>query len=210
MFVETKEGLEKLKTVVDDLPYLKAVVTWACEAEEVTRSDGTSLESLSFEALLKLGESMDDEILNLRISNQKPTHCCSLIYTSGTTGQPKAVMISHDNLVYEASTVVNELKSHEVAVKEEEERIISYLPLSHVAGMMVDIICPLIISSKTPGWASANFARPYDLKRGSIGARLATIQPTIFIGVPRGALKTKCSRLNYIFHECNCVLLFSI
>ena len=41
----------------------------------------------------------------------------------------------------------------------EEERIISYLPLSHVAGMMVDIVSPMMITSTKPGWCSLNFAR---------------------------------------------------
>merc|ERR1719223_495976 len=34
-------------------------------------------------------------------------------------------------------------------------------------------------------WASTNFARSYDLKLGTIGARLTTVQPTVFLGVPR-------------------------
>merc|ERR1712232_1144699 len=35
------------------------------------------------------------------------------------------------------------------------------------------------------GWMSVSFARPYDLKLGSLGARLATVRPTLFLGVPR-------------------------
>jgi long-chain-fatty-acid--CoA ligase ACSBG len=92
---------------------------------------------------------------------------CALrqIYTSGTTGNPKAVMISHDNIIFEARCVASEMPH--VAAAAEEERIISYLPLSHVAGMMVDIITPLTTSAFRPGWVSANFARPYDLKFGA-------------------------------------------
>ena len=33
--------------------------------------------------------------------------------------------------------------------QEEEERILSYLPLSHVAGLMVDIICPIVVTART-------------------------------------------------------------
>jgi long-subunit acyl-CoA synthetase (AMP-forming) len=47
---------------------------------------------------------------------------------------------------------------------ETEERIISYLPLSHVAGMMVDIVCPLVAAAEMKGWACLFFARNYDLR----------------------------------------------
>ena len=47
-----------------------------------------------------------------------------------------------------------------VCVAEEEERVLSYLPLSHVAGMLVDIIMPLAMTATRPGWQCASFARP--------------------------------------------------
>lgn len=186
MFVEDSIGLEKVKSVVDEMPYLKAVVTWACEGETLKRSDGSSVEVLTFDALLQTGESQSDDALNERIANQKPNQACALIYTSGTTGAPKAVMISHDNLVYESSAVAEELKRAGVSVDAVEERILSYLPLSHVAGMMVDIVFPIVIGARSKGWLSANFARPYDLKKSTIAQRLGTVKPTVFIGVPRG------------------------
>merc|ERR1719215_83981 len=93
-------------------------------------------------------------------------------------------MISHDNLNFEAMSVLQYVPDVGMT-KGEEERLISYLPLSHVAGMMVDIICPLIITAYKPGSMSSNFARAYDLKKGSLGDRLRMIEPTIFLGVPR-------------------------
>tara|TARA_B110000285_G_scaffold228064_1_gene290414 strand:- start:1332 stop:1493 length:162 start_codon:yes stop_codon:yes gene_type:complete len=41
------------------------------------------------------------------MAEQRPGKCCALIYTSGTTGNPKGVMLSHDNMIYN-STVVSE------------------------------------------------------------------------------------------------------
>ena len=43
----------------------------------------------------------------------------------------------------------------------------------------------LVLAAKRPGYMSVAFARPYDLKMGSIGDRLRTVEPTVFLGVPR-------------------------
>jgi len=87
-------------------------------------------------------------------------------------------MISHDNIVFEASNAVELIPF----CSKDGERIISYLPLSHVAGMMVDIICPLLIRNTH---TTVCFARSYDLKVGTLGERLKAVRPTAFLGVPR-------------------------
>lgn len=94
-------------------------------------------------------------------------------------------MISHDNIIYEATTVLRILREHHgVCAKHEAERILSYLPLSHVAGMMVDIVCPLVAAARSKSWVTVFFARAYDLKAGSIKDRLNVAKPTLFLGVP--------------------------
>jgi long-chain-fatty-acid--CoA ligase ACSBG len=51
---------------------------------------------------------------------------------------------------------------------------------------MIDITMPLILTgTKDNGYTTAYFARPYDLKIGTIGERLKTVKPTLFLGVPR-------------------------
>ena len=65
--------------------------------------------------------------------------CCGLVYTSGTTGTPKGVMISHDNATFTAK-VIGEAYQGEY----EGERIVSYLPLSHIAALELDMIFVLI------------------------------------------------------------------
>merc|ERR1712028_275612 len=52
--------------------------------------------------------------------------------------------------------------------------------------MMLDIILPLVGTANNPtGYMTICFARPYDLKKGTIGDRLRAIQPSLFLGVPR-------------------------
>ncbi len=93
-----------------------------------------------------------DEIMNNLAANQ----CCSILFTvrkitvilwlafvskflknffwcfqSGTTSAPKAVMLSHDNWVFDAKMVIKYLK-----LKTGCERYMSYLPLSHAAAQV--------------------------------------------------------------------------
>merc|ERR1719162_654144 len=67
---------------------------------------------------------------------------------------------------------------------EKQDRILSYLPLSHVAGMMVDIVTPVVMANRFEGYTTFYFARPYDLKLGTIKDRLCAARPTLFLGVP--------------------------
>merc|ERR1719204_2969314 len=50
--------------------------------------------------------------------------------------------------------------------------------------MMIDIVCPVIVASRTRSWTTIYFARNYDLKAGSVKDRLQVARPTLFLGVP--------------------------
>jgi long-chain-fatty-acid--CoA ligase ACSBG len=150
----------------------------------IQRKDGSVVPVMTWDALLKSGndDAAAGEELKQRIALIQPGSTCAYIYTSGTTGQPKAVMMTHDNVIFEARSCDNSLN---IFGNDGEERIISYLPLSHVAGMLVDIIFPIVLTAFHSGWMSANFARPYDLKLLKIVERIKVVRPTLFLGVPR-------------------------
>ena len=185
------ESMKHIKTNWDTIKKakkVKAVVVWSAEAEELKQfQNDKNIKVFTWQQFLDVGSAVEDEsALNARIAEQESGSVCCYIYTSGTTGNPKAVMITHDNIIFESSCAMMHLKEHQgVGGEPTEERVISYLPLSHVAGMMVDIVMPAALTSKGPAWMTVHFARPYDLKMGTIGARLTTIQPTMFLGVPR-------------------------
>uniref|UniRef100_A0A8D0E2N4 Long-chain-fatty-acid--CoA ligase ACSBG2 n=1 Tax=Salvator merianae TaxID=96440 RepID=A0A8D0E2N4_SALMN len=125
---------------------------------------------------MALGVKVPDEQLDQIIASQKPNQCCTLIYTSGTTGLPKGVMLSHDNITWTAKAA-GEFVSLSRAT-EEQEVVVSYLPLSHIAAQMLDIWLPLCYGVQT--W----FALP-DALKGSLIETLRDVRPTAFMGVPR-------------------------
>ena len=97
---------------------------------------------MSWSDLLALGERQDDALLKARMAQVRANRCCHLVYTSGTTGAPKGVMLSHDNLVYTARVLCDVFAMRGTAGSGNSggcERIVSYLPLSHVAANVTDI-----------------------------------------------------------------------
>lgn len=87
---------------------------------------------------------------------------------------PKGVMLSHDNIVWDAHITMKGM----AGLTPGEETIVSYLPLSHVAAMNADIYFSLALGN------TVYFADRNALK-GSLGKTLLDIRPTIFGGVPR-------------------------
>jgi long-chain-fatty-acid--CoA ligase ACSBG len=170
-----------------DLPDLKAVIVWDSDIEEKefkNEETGQVVLKTSWAKLLNKAEKQHAQMVDDTIDSLQPGDVCVFIYTSGTTGNPKAVMVTHDNLVFESMCAKSLIP--ESFLTEGEERVLSYLPLSHVAGCMVDIVMPIIGTAISEhGWVTVGFARVYDLSKSTIGDRLRCVEPTIFLGVPR-------------------------
>jgi len=127
----------------------------------------------TWEDFLRIGSSISDDAVDQRGNVIRPGNCASLIYTSGTTGPPKAVMISHDNITWTSQNIIDHYMymSH-------EDRVVSYLPLSHIAAQLIDVYCILILGGCT------YFAQP-DALKGTLTVTLKEVRPTFFFGVPR-------------------------
>lgn len=166
-FADTSEQVAKFVAEKDRMPRLEVVVQMTGRPAE--GAGGGKLRVLAWDELLALGDEVPESELEARMAAQKPDDVCTLIYTSGTTGDPKAVMISHTNLVWTASAVADALSLGP------EEVSLSYLPLSHVAEQMLTIHGPMRMGSVV------YFAESLE----KLGENLAEVRPTLFMGVPR-------------------------
>ncbi|XP_011299944.1 very long-chain-fatty-acid--CoA ligase bubblegum isoform X2 [Fopius arisanus] len=165
ILVEDHKQLEKILSIKHNLPHLKAIVQF----EGVPKEKNV----LSWDELLEIGKSESDDRLEGVLRSIGINECCTLVYTSGTVGRPKAVMLSHDNLIYDGMTIKQALPPYDGI-----ENVVSYLPLSHVAAQVIEIFTSMWMG------ATVYFADKNALK-GSLVETLAYARPTAFLGVPR-------------------------
>ncbi len=162
--VENATQLEKLRAVKHRLPALRLAV--------LMDPDPVSLQLSwvrGFEAFLADGDEIPEARYRERVAALEPSGLATLIYTSGTTGPPKGVMISHRNLRWTAEQLTTALGVPE------DERVISYLPLSHIAEQLTSIHLAL--------WAGVEVHFADSLE--AVREHLADVRPTVFLGVPR-------------------------
>ena len=156
-------------TVRNELTYVKKIVVYTGSVSK----EKYSSDVLTWSELMALGNAQSSEGLDQRLANIAINQCSTLVYTSGTTGNPKGVMLSHDNIYWTAIVA-----SDFIQMRESQEVMVSYLPLSHIAGNMMDIWCG--VANKVTTY----FADKMALK-GTLVQTLQEARPTIFFGVPR-------------------------
>ena len=166
-FADTPQQVAKFVAEKDRLPRLEAVVQMT--GKPAADAGRGKLRVLGWAEFLALGDAVPDAELDARLRAQKPDDVCTLIYTSGTTGEPKAVMITHTNIVWTAGSLLPTLKLGPDDVS------LSYLPLSHVAEQILTIHGPMAMGSVV------YFAESIE----KLGENLAEVRPTVFMGVPR-------------------------
>lgn len=157
-FVGDREQLDRVRDQLAELPALECIVVF----DDVGALDDPLVRTI--EELRALGA--ESPIVPPAVS---PEHVATLVYTSGTTGPPKGAVITHKNAMATLRSVTR------VVPLTEQERFLSFLPLSHITERSVSHFG--LVASGGETW----FAR----SMSTIPEDLPACRPTIFFAVPR-------------------------
>ena len=184
LFVQDRAQWHRLLKADIDLGGLQRIISLKRISED-DEPDDSKLESLSDWVFGLNGELLTREI--------DTDDLASIVYTSGTTGRSKGVMLSHNNILSNAfaSAVCNQWTDN--------ERFLSFLPLSHMLERTAGYYLPMIVG------AEVIYARSI----ATLADDLQHIKPTTLISVPRiyervygkiqDGLKQKSFVANYLF-----------
>src|SRR5690349_22368074 len=158
--------LARWQPVLDQLPGLTTVIVRdpaACPADDWY---------MTWDGLMALGRerlAADPDEITARVAAIKPGDPLALLYTSGTTGNPKGVVLTHRNILYEMAAA--ERMGHVVP----GVRWVSYLPLAHIAERMFSIYLAIGAVGHVHFCPDAT----------QLVRMIGQVRPTAFFGVPR-------------------------
>jgi long-subunit acyl-CoA synthetase (AMP-forming) len=153
--------LERFLKVRSELPDLEHIVL-------MEDPDGLAPDDVdSWDALL----ASDPVDFEAATKVAQPSDLATVIYTSGTTGPPKGVMLDHANLCWTAES----LRLTLAHVAAEGRRLVSYLPMAHIAERMTSHYQQALL-----GYEVTTCPEP-----GEVASYLPQVRPEILFAVPR-------------------------
>ncbi len=154
--VSTEKQLEKCLAIRDEIPTLEQIILF--DAIEGETPEGV----IEFTAVC---ETAGEEVNN----DSQEDDVATIIYTSGTTGNPKGVMLTHANFIFNLQACKSLIDVGETDV------LLSFLPLSHVFERLGGHYVPLFSGAKI-AYAESTF---------TVAQNMKDVAPTVMLSVPR-------------------------
>jgi long-chain acyl-CoA synthetase len=161
VILEDRDRYQRWEKALADVDSVRHVVMLA-DAEAV---DDPRV--MTWDDLLARGD--DTSGVEERMDRITPDLPATFLYTSGTTGNPKGVVLTHHNVMFEAVSTLDN------AGLSGPQRTVSYLPLAHIAERVLATYAPPFLGSHVHAIPDP---------AGLLGA-LGEVHPTAFFGVPR-------------------------
>ena len=161
LFVDDEDALLKCREAKLSAPLLEKIicintVSLRLENEEIPWAD-------IFDESVKHHKAIIERVENLNADD-----LATLVYTSGTTGEPKGVMLTHDNLLYEARAI------EKFGIVTSADIQLLFLPLAHVFAKVLQI-----------AWLKTAHTMVFAQSIEKIIDNMKEVRPTIMGSVPR-------------------------
>ena len=165
VFVENAQQAAKIESIRAECPTVEHVISF--EASGKLPSDALTLDDVMARADMDAANRLAwlDEMRAI-----ERDHLATVIHTSGTTANPKGAMLSHGNLLFNFEAATQVVDFYETDV------FLSFLPLSHIYGRIVDEVVAL-------GRGAAVVFAEALLER--LPANMVEVRPTVMGSVPR-------------------------
>src|ERR1043165_8225884 len=163
VLVDTREQLQKVLSVRDQLPKVRQLIALDADSFESVTSYRDFIERGRRESA-RLGT-----FVKQRAESARPDDIAIMVYTSGTTGPPKGACLSHRYIINSVESLRQTIPIYDTDVS------FSYLPFCHVAERISGLY------NRLYSGASAYFVD--DLTR--LGEYMLEVKPTVFASLPR-------------------------
>jgi len=165
IFVENVQQAAKIASIRSECPTLEHVIS--LEASGKLPAGTLTLDDVMARADMEAANRVAWRDGWLAIDRE---HLATVIHTSGTTGNPKGAMLNHGNVLF------NFEAANQVVDFYETDVFLSFLPLSHIYGRIVDEVVALGKGAVVV-YAEALIER--------LPANMIEVQPTVMGAVPR-------------------------
>ena len=174
LIVSSLTRLHDIDELLANAPEIRTVIVAEPETDQKLTPLPEGVQWFSLERLRREGRAIieaDPERIHSFRKRIDPQDLASIVYTSGTTGEPKGVMLTHENLSFNALTSFAELERARGGPQGDVG--ISFLPLTH-------IFARTMLYATLAYGISIYFTTPERL-----GDDIKEVRPTIFASVPR-------------------------
>ncbi|MCT2278573.1 AMP-dependent synthetase/ligase [Micromonospora chalcea] len=196
LVLEGPAELERWRPLLAELPDLLRVVL----VDEPGEPAADAVPLSRVRTLGRAAREADPDAFERRWRAIRPEQPVTLLYTSGTTGNPKGVVLSHHNVIYQAVAL-----DAMVSVPDHAPTV-AYLPLAHIAERFLGIynaiyraghvtICPdatqLVAALRAVGPASFfGVPRVWEKMAAGVQAHLAGAEPAVRAAVAAASAVT--------------------